>query len=195
MDDRPRRGHTGAMHKGRFFANAGLLFASGFTGLIYEVLWMKQLGLLFGNTSHAAATTLSAFFLGLAVGGLFWGRRAAGMSRPLRGYAMLEAGIAATAMLYFPFLELYYVVYPLVFEPAGISPLAVAVKFGLSLLLVFPPALLMGGTVPLMGQYLIRDRRRFGRAASVLYGVNTLGAALGAYMAGFHLPLWLGYRG
>jgi MFS family permease len=52
-----------------------LVFLSGFAGLVYEVLWMKQLGLLFGNTSHAAAATLAAFFAGLAAGSWFWGRR------------------------------------------------------------------------------------------------------------------------
>ena len=52
-----------------------LVFCSGFAGLVYEVLWMKQLGLLFGNTSHAAAVTLAAFFGGLTVGSWLWGRR------------------------------------------------------------------------------------------------------------------------
>jgi predicted membrane-bound spermidine synthase len=51
----------------------GLVFASGFAGLVYQVLWMKQLGLLFGNTSHAAAATLAAFFAGLGAGSWWWG--------------------------------------------------------------------------------------------------------------------------
>jgi len=156
---------------------------------------MKQLGLLFGNTAYAAAATFTAFFLGLAVGGWLWGRRATRMDNPLCGYAVLEAGIALTALLYFVVLPAYGWIYPLIFQPGGGSPASVATKFGLALLLVFPPALFMGGTVPLMGQTLIRDGRQFGRDASLLYGVNTLGAALGAYLAGFHLPLWLGYRG
>ena len=52
--------YTARMHGRRYLVNALLLFASGFAGLIYQVLWMKQLGLLFGTTSHAAAATLSA---------------------------------------------------------------------------------------------------------------------------------------
>ena len=51
-----------------------LVFLSGFCALVYQVLWMKQLGLLFGNTSHAAGVTLAAFFAGLATGSWFWGR-------------------------------------------------------------------------------------------------------------------------
>ncbi len=183
------------MHGRRDWVNVWLLFASGAAGLVYEVLWMKQLGLLFGNTAYAAATTLAAVFLGFAVGGLLWGRRAAGMRRPLRGYAMLELGIAVTAMGAFLLPPLYRWVYPLIFQAMAASgPLAVAIKFALSVAVVFPPALCMGGTVPLMSEHLIRDPRRFGRSAALLYGVNTLGATLGAYLAGFHLPLWWGYR-
>ena len=53
-------------HRGTIMV--ALVFASGIAGLIYQVLWMKQLGLLFGNTSHAAAATLAAFFAGLGAG-------------------------------------------------------------------------------------------------------------------------------
>ena len=72
----------------------GLFFTSGVTALVYEVLWMKELGLLFGNTAHAAAATLAAFFLGFATGSYVWGRRASKMRQPLRVYAALEAGVA-----------------------------------------------------------------------------------------------------
>jgi spermidine synthase len=64
----------------------------------------------------------------------------------------------------------------------------------LSILLISPPAFFMGGTVPVMAQHLIRDSREFGRSASFLYGINTLGGAIGALLAGFVLPLVLGYR-
>jgi len=171
-----------------------LIFLSGFAGLVYQVLWMKQLGLLFGSTSHAAAATLAAFFAGLAVGGWFWGRRGARMRNPLRAYAWLEAGIAATAMLYFVILALFYRLYPALYQHVDAGVMLLAVKFALALLLIFPPAFCMGGTMPVMGQHVIRNLARFGVISALLYGVNTLGAALGAYLAGFHLPLWLGFN-
>jgi len=171
-----------------------LVFVSGFAGLVYEVLWMKQLGLLFGNTSHAAAATLAAFFAGLAAGSWLWGRRAAGMKNGLRAYAWLQVGIAVTAALYFLILHGYRALYPLLYQRIGSDAMILAVKFALALVLVFPPALFMGGTIPVMGQYAIRDQQSFGRTGALLYGINTLGAALGALMAGFYLPLWLGFR-
>lgn len=171
-----------------------LIFLSGFAGLVYEVLWMKQLGLLFGSTSQAAAATLAAFFAGLAAGSWFWGRRAAGTANALRLYARLEIGIAVTALLYFGVLHIFYAIYPWFYQSVAAGVWLLLVKFGLALLLVFPPAFFMGGTIPAMGQHLIVERSQFGRAAALLYGVNTLGAAAGACLAGFYLPLALGFR-
>lgn len=93
-----------------------LVFLSGFSALIYQVLWMKQLGLLFGNTSHAAGATLAAFFAGLAVGSWYWGRLSSRWRNPLRIYAGLEIGIAITALLYFVVMKGYHVIYPEVYH-------------------------------------------------------------------------------
>jgi spermidine synthase len=171
-----------------------LFFASGFAGLVYEVLWMKELGLLFGNTSQAAATTLAAFFLGLAAGGRFFGRRAARSVRPLRTYALLEVGVAVSALLYFVLLDAYQGIYAPLFAAVGDRPgVFLAVKFVLALVVLFPPAFFMGGTFPVMSQHAVRSPRALGRTAARFYAVNTLGAALGAYVAGFHLPALLGF--
>lgn len=171
-----------------------LVFFSGVAGLIYQVLWMKQLGLLFGNTSHASAVTLAAFFAGLAIGGWFWGRRSARMRNPLLVYAGLEAGIAVTALLYFGILSLYYRIYPALYQHVDAGAMLLAVKFALAFLLIFPPAFCMGGTMPVMGQHVIRNLSRFGVISALLYAINTLGAALGACFAGFYLPLWIGFN-
>ena len=171
-----------------------LVFSSGFTGLTYEILWLKQLGLLFGNTSQAAAATLAAFFAGIAVGSWFWGKRSAGMTNPLRVYAGIEIGIAATALIYFGILDLYYRIYPALYQGVGSGPSLLAVKFALAVLLVFPPAFFMGGTIPVMGQHLVRNLSKFGTTSALLYGINTLGAAMGACLTGFCFPLWLGFK-
>jgi len=172
-----------------------LVFLSGFAGLIYQVLWMKQLGLLLGSTAQAAAVTLAAFFAGLAVGSWFWGRRSMVLKNPLRLYVWLEVGIALTALLYFGILDLYYQIYPALYQRVDSEGLLLLVKFALAFLLVFPPAFFMGGTIPVMGQHAIRRLSGFGAASARLYGINTLGAAAGAGLAGFCLPLWLGFKG
>ena len=155
---------------------------------------MKQLGLLFGSTAHAAAATLAAFFAGLSVGSWFWGRRSARAGNALRVYAWLEIGIAVTALLYFVILPFYHAIYPSVYQHVDSSAMMLLIKFCLALLLVFPPAFCMGGTIPVMGQFLVRTTSALGSTAARLYGVNTLGAALGAGLAGFCFPLWFGFK-
>lgn len=179
------------LHQG---ASLVLLFASGFAGLVYEVLWMRELALLFGSTAQAAATTLAAFFLGLVAGARFWGRRAAGTLRPLAAYAGLEACVAVSALLYFLLLDAYHAVYADLFQLVGDHrTVFLTVKFLLAVGVLFLPSFCMGGTLPMMGQHLIRRREALGRVGSALYAVNTLGAATGAYAAGFHLPRLLGF--
>lgn len=172
-----------------------LVFLSGFCALIYQILWMKQLGLLFGNTSHAAGATLAAFFAGLAVGSWFWGKRSARCRNPLRIYGGLELGIAVTALFYFVVMKGYHVIYPEVYQSVHSAAWLLGIKFLLALVLIFPPAFCMGGTIPVIGQYAIRKRTQFGSTSALLYGINTLGATLGALLAGFFMPLWFGFQG
>ena len=157
---------------------------------------MRELGILFGNSAHATATTLAAFFLGIAAGGAVFGRRAGRIRRPLRAYGWLELGVAATALLYFGLLSLFHSLYAPLFAAFGDNRAAfVCVKFALALLVLFPPAFCMGGTLPLISQQLVRRRDRLGVTAARLYAVNTLGAALGAYFSAFHLIRHLGVTG
>ena len=51
-----------------------LFFCSGASALIYQVLWLRKLGLVFGVTVYAASTVWASFMFGLAVGSLLPGR-------------------------------------------------------------------------------------------------------------------------
>jgi spermidine synthase len=178
---------------GRAHAFAAL---SGFSALVYELLWLKQLGLLFGNTAHAAAVGLTVFFLGLAIGGWFWGRRAVIDARPLRLYGYLELGIAAAAVLYFALLRVYHGVYaPMAAIADDRFAFIVVIKFLLAVLLLGPAAFLIGGTYPVLGHAIVARPEALGTLGTSLYAVNTIGAAAGAFAAGFLLPSWIGFTG
>ena len=97
-DESPAGGRSG------FFI---LILLSGFVALVYQILWMRQLGLVFGNTAHAAALTLGIFFLGLASGSACWGWLSPRITQPLRSYAWLELGIGLSGVLCLPLLYLY----------------------------------------------------------------------------------------
>ncbi|MFM7182357.1 MAG: hypothetical protein ACKO2G_12955, partial [Verrucomicrobiales bacterium] len=170
---------------------AALVFASGLAGLVYQLLWMKQLGLLFGSTSQAAAVTLAAFFAGLGAGSWWWGKRVSGVARPLRLYAWLEFGIAISALTYFGVLKAFHQLYPVLYGAVHGAAWLLAAKFLLALVLVFPAAFFMGGTVPAIGQIAVRAPEHLGRTGAMLYGVNTLGAACGVAIAAFvAIPTW-----
>ena len=182
--------------RSRFVRLAALFFASGFAALVYQVLWVRELGLLFGSTAQAAALAIAVFFAGIALGSWFWGRRAQRCRSALAGFGWLEVGVAATALGHFFLLDAYHFVYPALYPVLGQFGLAdTALKCLIAVVVLGPPAFLMGGTLPMMGQYLIRSPDQLGRIGSLLYAINTGGAALGALAAGFALPLWLGFSG
>src|SRR5688500_3362532 len=77
---------------------AGLLLGSGFSALVYQVLWMRLLGLVFGVTVHAATTVLAVFMAGLALGSFVAGRLSDRVAVPRRWFGFAEVLIAATAL-------------------------------------------------------------------------------------------------
>ena len=120
----------------------GLLFASGLASLLYQVLWVKQLTLVVGVDVYAVTVGVSAFFAGLALGGVLVGRLADRASRPLRMLALLEGGVGALGVA--ATLALARTPPLFVHLEDRWPPLAWALVF----VLVGLPAVLMGGTVP-----------------------------------------------
>lgn len=171
-----------------------MVFFSGFAGLLYQILWMRQLGLLLGNTSYAAAITLGMFFLGLAMGSWFWGNRCARLPNLLRTYAWLEIGIGASGIIFLVVVNYFHSIYPVIYQSVGPGANLLMLKCLLTLLMVFPPSFFMGGTIPVLGQFLIRTQAAFGTTAAKIYGINTIGAAVGAFATGFLLIVLLGFR-
>jgi spermidine synthase len=173
-----------------------LFLLSGFAALTYQVLWVRELGLLFGSTAQAASMAIAIFFAGIASGGWYWGRRAARMRDSLRGFGLVEIGVAVTALGHFVLIDAYHALYPALYALVGHSPvLDTVAKAGVAAVVLLPPAFLMGGTLPLMGQHVVRNRDRLGTVGTRLYAVNTAGSAAGALAAGFVLPVALGFRG
>lgn len=170
----------------------GLLLAlfllSGAAALVYEILWTRQLTLVFGSTTFAVSAVLTAFMTGLALGAYFLGRLADRVARPLRLYAALEAGVGAAALLLPDALKALSTLYPSLYaaglERAWLLPV---VRLVFSFLLLLVPCTLMGGTLPVLVRFAARAPERFGRDFARLYGMNTLGAVSGCLLAGFLL--------
>ena len=174
-----------------------LLFVlSGAAGLIYEVVWARQLVLVFGNTSQAVSTILTGFFGGLAIGGFFGGRLADRVARPLRMYGLLELILVVIVVLTPLSFRLIGEVYRGVYPALATAPIALAlVRFLLAILALAPATVLMGATLPTLTRFLSTGSAGIGRAFQQLYAANTIGAILGTFIAGFVLIEVLGLTG
>ncbi|MDJ0865399.1 MAG: fused MFS/spermidine synthase [Myxococcota bacterium] len=166
---------------------------SGAAALVYQTVWVRWFQLLFGSTAYAASATLCAFFAGLAIGAEGFGRVAVRARRPLRAYAALEVAAAGLALVVPLVFAAYDSLYAGLYAELAARPAAfVALKFGLALLVMLPPAVLLGGTTPLLAAAYVDDPRRLGADGGRLYAVNTLGAAGGSAAGALWLPDWIG---
>ncbi|HEX5749837.1 MAG TPA: fused MFS/spermidine synthase [Archangium sp.] len=169
----------------RVFAAVGLLFvASGMSGLVFEVIWVRYLTLVVGHTTFAASLVVSAFLAGLVLGSLGWGRVADRLKHPLLAYGLLEAATGVLALGITRVLATLPEWLSVLGLPGG-GPLPV--RGVLAFLLVLPPTFVMGGTLPVLMRFVARELEGLGRSFGVLYSLNTLGAALGCGLAGFYL--------
>jgi len=165
-----------------------IFFLSGATGLVYEVIWVRLTGIVFGNTSHAISTVLGAFMAGLALGSWKLGRQADRAPNPLRLYGLLEIGIgisAAVVPLVFKALDsLYWTIEPSVATIPGGSGF---VRFATSFVVLLAPTFLMGGTLPVLTRFYTERLEEVERKVGTLYALNTFGAAAGSLLAALML--------
>jgi spermidine synthase len=174
----------------------GLCFVlSGATGLIYEILWARMLGLVFGATTLAISTVLAAFMGGLALGSAIAGKLGRRIRKPLSTYGWMEIGIAIFALLV-PFLFQWVDnIYAWIWQQFHPGFFAFSVwRFVLSSLLLLVPTTLMGATLPVLSAALVSSREHDSNAVTRLYSCNLLGAILGTLAAGFLLLPILGVR-
>ena len=168
-------------------------FFSGFTSLVFEVIWERELMQVFGTTSFALSTLLTAFMAGLALGSVLGGRVAARLRRPLRVYGLLEGGIGLYALAVPLLLDGLPWVYGLIFDRfLQDFYLFSLLRFVAVFLVLVLPTTLMGATLPIVSQWVAERARLFQGKIGLLYGVNTLGACAGAGLAGFVILPGLG---
>lgn len=163
-------------------------FLSGATGLIYEILWIRLLGLLFGHTVHAITTVLVAFMGGLAIGSYLCGRYVDRMPNLLRTYGILEIGIGIYCLLTPLLIHFIQWVYLPLAKAGELSfTTFTLIQFLLASAILVPPTALMGATLPILSRFLVKDMGSVGSRVGKLYAFNTFGAVFGTYLAGFLL--------
>ncbi len=184
-----------------------LFFASGASGLVYEIVWVRQFGLLFGSTVYSAALVTGIYMCGLGLGSFLAGRWVDRRFReepslPVRAYGLFEVGIAALALLILlvlPQVSGWVAEVSSYVEAENgwyrLSLSASLLRYGSALVLLLPVTLLMGGTLTLLIRHLVGgDLAGAGWHVGVLYGVNTAGAALGCLLTDTALVPAFGVR-
>ena len=168
---------------------------SGLSSLIYEVLWMRMLILIFGSTTFAISTVLTAFMGGLALGSFIFGRLIDRSRHPVPIYGALEAGIGVYALLVPTIFPSLIPLYRQVWQSFHISFYIFSLlQFVLVTLVLIVPTTLMGATLPILSKYYSDRKDRLGWTIGTLYAINTLGAILGTFFSGFILLPALGVQ-
>ena len=173
---------------------------SGFAALLYQTAWLRQFAIVFGTSELAVAAVLAAYMGGLGAGAALAGRFLGRIRRPILVYALLEGGVAVAALCVPALLD-------------GASWLHVKALGGLpelpdsgglaqplyylfvSFLILALPTGFMGATLPLLTRYALYQDAQVGPRIGWLYGINTVGAVLGALTAAFLLLPALGLQG
>src|SRR5438477_9157285 len=161
-------------------------FLSGASGLVFEVVWTRELGLVFGSTTLAISTVLSVFMGGLALGSVLAGRIADRLREPLRTYALAEAGVGLYGLAIPFLLTLYPALNAQMYRAVGEHRVGLSLlRFAATAALLLLPTTLMGATLPLLSRHLaVRgemnrqgggDLGHLGVKIGTLYAANTLG--------------------
>lgn len=170
-----------------------LFFLSGAAGLVYELVWTRQLVFVFGGTTYAITTVLVAFMGGLGLGSYLAGRLSGRIRHAGRAYGVLEIGIGLYALLVPALLAQAEPIYRAIYPHVAQQPwLLSAARFAISCALLLLPTTLMGATLPLLVVFSRSLGGGFGASVARLYGVNTLGAVVGTLATGFLLIPKLG---
>lgn len=173
--------------RGGFMLLMAAVFLAGTASLVYEVVWIRQLGLSLGSTAVAFSVMLSAFLGGLALGSWFMGRRCDSLAEPFKTLAFVELAAAVLGVLAVPALAVVGRAYVLIATTVSGDPLvSLGLRSVVALLVMLAPATLFGMTFPLAtvaGGRLVVGHT----SASAIAAASSFGSAFGAVLAG----LWL----
>jgi spermidine synthase len=185
-----------------------LFFLSGFSGLVYQVSWVRQFGTAFGATIHTTSLVVAIFMLGLGAGSSLVGvwadrRYERAPDSLLRAYGVFElliAGLGLAVSLALPRLQALAAATSSYVKDANgwfvLSTGTYAAQAAIAFVMLAPITLLMGGTLTLLIRHLVRAdvKTESGSKIGALYAVNTLGAAAGAFLTDFSLVPAIGLR-
>ena len=169
-----------------------IFFFSCACGVLYEVIWARQLTLFFGSPVFAVSAVLSALAGGLGLGSFYF-RLANGEKRPLRLYAFLGVGLGGFALIFPTLLDILNALCVLIYRGLGAGFYFLSwIRFVLSFVVLLIPSTLMGGTLLLLGRSA--KERCAGFSADRLFTIGALAAGIGCSATGFFIVQFIGLQ-
>ncbi|MBX9685981.1 MAG: fused MFS/spermidine synthase [Candidatus Obscuribacterales bacterium] len=171
-----------------------LAFAiSGAIAMIYEVAWTRALLMIIGSTTYAFSIMLTTFLAGIFLGSAATARFCDKLKDPFFCFAILQLLLCASTILSIElFNHLPY--WNLIANRHNLNNpnLSMYTRFLLAASILTPVAICLGASFPLAVKICSKSLEQIGRSVGTLYSVNTLGAIIGAFTAGFIIIPLLG---
>jgi spermidine synthase len=166
---------------------------SGFCSMAYEVFWTRLLGLILGPTTYSFSLVVSTFIIGLALGNILFGWLADRAKEAFRLLVITQICAACLALLVSQFLgNSQFFFSKLIYTLQGDFGKMVLVQSMMLFFILIGPTIFLGATFPLVSRIYARSLPDIGKSIGTAYAMNTLGAILGSFAAGFLLIPLLG---
>jgi spermidine synthase len=166
---------------------------SGFCAMAYEVFWARLLGLIIGPTTYSFSLVVSTFIIGLAAGNIIFGRLADRVKETFRLLVITQACAACLAIMVSQFLgDSQFFFSKLIYTFQGDFNEKILVQSVVLFFILVGPTIFLGATFPLVNRIYARSLPEVGRTVGTAYAMNTIGAILGSFAAGFILIPLLG---
>jgi len=171
----------------------GIFAVSGFAAMAYEVIWTRLLGLIIGPTTYSFTIVLTTFIVGLALGAMLFGWLADRSKHPFRLLLVTQVSAAILALMVSQFLgNSQFFFAKLIFNLKNDFVVLSITKAVILFILMLGPTIFLGATFPLVGKIYTNSIEKLGKSIGFAYAINTIGALLGSFSAGFIMIPLLG---
>ena len=168
---------------------------SGMSALIHQLVWTRRMVDLLGASHESATRVFGCFFLGLSLGAAIAAQLVPWIKRPWRwlGGAELMVILFSLPAIFLPIWS--QPIWPALGTEALLDWRGAAVKWLASVMVVLPPAVFMGMTLPFLGAAVLKGELKLQRQGVWLYAANTVGGLFGLILASLVLLHWVGAAG
>lgn len=159
---------------------------TGFASFMYEIAWIRMLSMVLGSSTHSFEIMLSAFILGLAIGGFILRNKLDSLKNPIKTLLYIQVAMGILAILTIPFYNYMYHIMAFMFNALTQTNegyfLFLVTSLFISMLIMLPATICAGTTLPLITFILLKHSQK-DSAIGKIYAVNTFGSILGVLCA------------